>query len=334
MHKEFSIIMYFYIIKKGKGLYSATLVNKALSTNWGVQTVSSISLFSYAIIVGIMLGLYYALMGLGLNIVFGVVRMINVAHGDLIMLGSYLAYYLLVYFGVKDEISLIISFPLFFLLGIAIYFAFVPKLQSTNDPEMNSFVLFFGLSLAIEAISFIVFGSFYHALPSSALWGGSFSLFGFGTPHTYIALAIISSIILFITYIYLNKTRLGKSVRALIQNRDQAVSFGINPTLTALVAFAFGFGVAGIAGTIGPYVFGSIYPSMGDFITVIAFTIVVIGALGNPLSTIIGGLVFGIFYQFLEVYLPGLSLAITFFILLAIIVVRPGGILGGAQREV
>ncbi|MDP8002901.1 MAG: branched-chain amino acid ABC transporter permease, partial [Caldisphaera sp.] len=182
--------------------------------------------------------------------------------------------------------------------------------------------------------SFIAFGNFYHALPTSALLGGIFLLFGYGTSKVYLALAGISSILLFITYLYLNKTRLGKSTRALIQNRDQAISFKVNPKWVTLFTFSYGFAMAGMAGVLSPYVFGSIYPSMGDFITVIAFTIVIIGALGNPLSTILGGLVFGIFYQFLQVYLPGLSLPITFFVLLIVVVIRPGGILGGAQREV
>jgi branched-chain amino acid transport system permease protein len=127
---------------------------------------------------------------------------------------------------------------------------------------------------------------------------------------------------------------LGKATKALMQNQEQAISFGINPKWVTLITFSYGFGVAGMAGVIGPYILGTIYPSMGDFITILAFTIVIIGALGNPLSTIIGGIVFGIFYQLLQVYLSGLSLAITFLALLAIVVVKPGGILGGVQREV
>jgi branched-chain amino acid transport system permease protein len=294
----------------------------------------AISLLPYSIAIGILVGLYYALMALGLNMVFGVVRMVNIAHGDIIMLASYVAYFFLLYYRINVGLSLIISFPLFFVVGVLVYYAFVPRLQSSNDPEMNSFAAFFGLSLAIEAASFIAFGNFYYALPTSALLGGRFLLFGYGTSKVYLALAGISSILLFITYLYLNKTRLGKSTRALIQNRDQAISFKVNPKWVTLFTFSYGFAMAGMAGVLSPYVFGSIYPSMGDFITVIAFTIVIIGALGNPLSTILGGLVFGIFYQFLQVYLPGLSLPITFFVLLIVVVIRPGGILGGAQREV
>ncbi|WP_245529272.1 branched-chain amino acid ABC transporter permease [Caldisphaera lagunensis] len=292
------------------------------------------SLLPYTIAIGLLLGIYYAFMALGLNLVFGVVRMINLSHGDIVMLGSYMAYYFLIYYSIKVGLSFVIAFPIFFLLGILIYFAFVPKLESSNDPEMNSFTAFFGLSLAIEAISFLIFGNYYHALPNSALLGGSFTLFGFRTPKIYLAISALSVIILAITYLYLNKTMLGKATKALMQNKEQAISFGINPRWVTLITFAYGFGVAGMAGAIGPYILGTIYPSMGDFITILAFTIVIIGALGNPLSTIIGGLVFGVFYELLQVYISGLSLAITFFALLAIVVIRPGGILGGVQREV
>ncbi len=292
------------------------------------------SLLPYTIVIGLLLGIYYAFMALGLNLVFGVVRMINLSHGDIVMLGSYMAYYFLIYYSIKVGLSFVIAFPIFFLLGVLIYFAFVPKLESSNDPEMNSFTAFFGLSLAIEAISFLIFGNYYHALPDNALLGGSFVLLGFRTPKIYLAISALSAAILAITYLYLNKTMLGKATKALMQNKEQAISFGINPRWVTLITFAYGFGVAGMAGAIGPYILGTIYPSMGDFITIIAFTIVIIGALGNPLSTIIGGLVFGVFYEFLQVYMSGLSLAITFFALLAIVVIRPGGILGGVQREV
>ncbi len=300
----------------------------------GVSNLIAITLLPYAIVIGLLVGVYYAFMALGLNLVFGVVRMINLSHGDIVMLGSYLAYYLLIYYSIKEGISFIIAFPVFFLLGVLIYLAFVPKLKSSSDPEMNSFTAFFGLSLAIEAISFMVFGNYYHAMPTSALLGGAFNLFGFKTPNVYLAITSLSAIILIITYFYLNKTMLGKATKALMQNQEQAISFGINPRWVTLITFAYGFGVAGMAGVIGPYILGTIYPSMGDFITILAFTIVIIGALGNPLSTIIGGIVFGIFYQLLQVYLSGLSLAITFLALLAIIVIKPGGILGGVQREV
>ncbi|MDP8003644.1 MAG: branched-chain amino acid ABC transporter permease, partial [Caldisphaera sp.] len=105
----------------------------------------AISLLPYSIAIGILVGLYYALMALGLNMVFGVVRMVNIAHGDIIMLASYVAYFFLLYYRINVGLSLIISFPLFFVVGVLVYYAFVPRLQSSNDPEMNSFAAFFGL---------------------------------------------------------------------------------------------------------------------------------------------------------------------------------------------
>ncbi len=292
------------------------------------------TLLYYALAVGVLEGLYFAFMALGLNIVFGVVRMINVAHGDLVMLGAYVAFMLFVDFRVNALYTFVLLFPVFFGLGIAIYYILVPRLEKSSDPEINSFIAFFGLSLFIESAATIAFGVSPTSLPASATVRGARSLAGYGVPNVLMVGAAASVVILALIFYYLEFTGLGRAARALMQNKEQAMALGVNVRLATLFAFALGFALAGMAGVFEPYVFGYIYPSYGGFLTVLAFTVVIIGALGNPLSSIIGGLVFGVVYQILSVYIPSLAYAISFLLLLVIIVVKPGGVLGGAQREV
>ncbi|ADL19205.1 Branched-chain amino acid ABC transporter, permease protein [Acidilobus saccharovorans 345-15] len=291
-------------------------------------------LVGYALVVGLLEGLYFAFMALGLNLVFGVVRMVNIAHGDLIVMGGYLAFVLFSAFKLNSLGSMVAAFLLFFVVGIALYYVLVPRLQGSSDPEMFSFIAFFGISMFIEAIATLIFGEYPLSLPFSALLGGSVEFMGHGIPKAFIVMAGVSAAVLVLTYYYLEMTGLGRATRAMMQNPEQSAALGVNSKLVALFAFSYGIALAGAAGAFTPYVFGNIYAAAGTQITAIAFTIVIIGALGNPLSTVIGGLIFGVFYQVLEVFVPSLAYAIVFIALLAIIVAKPGGLLGGEQREV
>ena len=299
------------------------------------MVTGALSLAAYATVVGLLQGLFFAFMALGLNLIFGVVRMVNVAHGDLIVLGGYLAYELFSVYHINAYVSFVLAFPLFFGLGIGIYYLLVPRLVNSADPEMFSFTAFFGISMIILALSTLAFGYYPAALSYSAVIStGAFKLAGHGIPYVFVIMAALSSVMLGLTYYYLERTRLGRATRAIIQNREQALALGVNARTTTLFAFAYGFALTGMAGVLAPYVFGSIYPPYDTLITVLAFTIVIIGALGDPLSSIVGGLIFGVAYQLLQVFWPALAYAIVFLALLVIIVAKPGGVLGKPQREV
>ena len=296
--------------------------------------MASAALAAYAVVVGLLEGVYFAFMALGLNLVFGVVRMVNIAHGDLVMLGGYLALLLYSAFRANGLVTFVALFPAFFGVGAAIYYMLVPKLEGSSDPEMFSFVAFFGISMFVEALATLLFGVSPVSLPARAVLAGSVTLFGYGLPKVKALLAGVSAAMLAATWYYLERTPLGRAARAIMQNREQAAALGVNTRLATLFAFSYGFALAAMAGVFEPYVLGYIYPSFGGVITVMAFTIVIIGALGNPLSSIVGGLIFGVMYEVLYAFVPSLADAITFLVLLAIMIVRPGGLLGGAQREV
>ena len=296
--------------------------------------MASAALAAFAVAVGLLEGVYFAFMALGLNLVFGVVRMVNIAHGDLVMLGGYLALLLYSAFRANGLATFVALFPAFFGVGAAVYYMLVPRLEGSSDPEMFSFVAFFGISMFVEALATLLFGVSPVSLPARAVLAGSVTLFGYGLPKVMVLLAGVSAAMLAATWYYLERTPLGRAARAIMQNREQAAALGVNTRLATLFAFSYGFALAAMAGVFEPYVLGFIYPSFGGVITVMAFTIVIIGALGNPLSSVVGGLIFGVMYAILSAFVPSLAYAITFLVLLAIMIVRPGGLLGGAQREV
>ena len=300
----------------------------------GGVLVASAALAAYSVVVGLLEGVYFAFMALGLNLVFGVVRMVNIAHGDLVMLGGYLALLLYSAFGANGLVTFALLFPAFFGVGVAVYYLLVPRLEGSSDPEMFSFTAFFGISMFVEALATLLFGVSPVSLPARAVLAGSVTLFGYGLPKVKVLLAGVSAAMLAATWYYLERTALGRAARAIMQNREQAAALGVNTRLATLFAFSYGFALAAMAGVFEPYVLGYIYPSFGGVITVMAFTIVIIGALGNPLSSVVGGLIFGVMYAVLSAFVPSLADAITFLVLLAIMIVRPGGLLGGAQREV
>jgi branched-chain amino acid transport system permease protein len=292
------------------------------------------SILYYAILSGVLIGLYYSLMALGLNLVFGVTRIVNLSHGDFIMLSAYTSFWLFFYFHLSPLVGLVIVIPLFFLVGILTYFALVKKLLKSKDPEMTSFIVFFGLSFSIESAAAITFGNSYRSLPLNFLPISHINVFGYSMPFVNVFVAILAVIVILFTYVYLNRTKIGLKTRAIMSNKETAISFGINPGVIFAVSLGIGIAITAIAGVFSPYFFGAIYPSEGGIITIIAFSIIIIGSLGNPLATVIGGIVYGLIINVTGIYIPGWSYAITFIVLVTIILVRPNGILGGKIREV
>src|ERR1700736_6930883 len=123
----------------------------------------------YALVAGVLFGLYFSLVGLGLNLVFGVMRIVNLAHGDFLMLGGFLAFWLFNLYAINPIPAVVIAFALFLLAGLPIYYLLVPRLLAARDPEMLSIILFFGFSQVIEAIATIAFRTSERSIPGVAL---------------------------------------------------------------------------------------------------------------------------------------------------------------------
>jgi len=305
-------------------------------------------MLAYAIVAGILFGLYFSLVGIGLNLVFGVMRIVNLAHGDFLMLGAFVAFWLYTLTGIDPLYAVLISFVVFLLVGLVLYPLLVPRLQKSKDPEMLSIILFFGLSQVIEACVTIAFGTSERSIPSIQLGSsvfaalgrvfgldpdpGPISVLGQSFPSPWVVSAVVSVMAIGLVYVYLYRTRLGTLTRAVMSRRDEALASGINVDRVSAAAFGIGLALAAIAGVFAPFMFGSITPAFGVDATVTSFVIVVLGSLGNPLGTAIGGIVYGVSYMLVQTYLSSWADLLPYVLLIAILLLRPSGILGRRVR--
>jgi branched-chain amino acid transport system permease protein len=281
--------------------------------------------------------------------VFGVMRIVNLAHGDFLMLGAFLAFWLFTLFAVNPTLALVIAFFVFAIIGLPLYFLLVPRLLRAKDPEMLSFILFFGFSQVIEAIATIAFGTSERSLPGGELGravaaiesvfaghtveSGPVDLFGQTFPAAWVASGFASGLAVVFVYFYLYRTRLGYLTRAVMVNREEAIATGINVHRVSAIAFGIGIGLAALAGVFAPFMLGSITPAMGADVTVTSFAIIVIGSLGNPLGTVLGGIIYGVSYMFMQSYYSSWANLLPYVLLIAILLVRPSGLLGRQVRR-
>jgi branched-chain amino acid transport system permease protein len=203
-----------------------------------------------------------------------------------------------------------IAFLVFLVLGLHLYYVLVPRLLQARDPEMLSFILFFGLSQVIEAVATIGFGTSERSIPSEELSRplariasmvlgrtveiGPVEILGETFPAAWVASGVASVLSVLLVYLYLYRTRLGYLTRAVMVDRNEALATGIDVDRVSAFAFGFGLGLAAIAGVFAPFMLGSITPAIGVDINVTSFAVIVIGSLGNPLGTVLGGVIYGL----------------------------------------
>ena len=303
----------------------------------------------YSLLAGLLFGFYFSLIGLGLNLVFGVMRIVNLAHGDFLMLGAFLAFWLFTLFAVSPIAAIAIAFVAFAIVGLPLYYLLVPRLLRAKDPEMLSFILFFGLSQVIEAVTTIAFGTSERSIPGDQLGravgaigrfftgheveNGPVELFGQTFPAAWVVSGVASGCAVLLVYAYLYRTRLGYLTRAVMDNREEAVATGIDVHRVSAIAFGIGIGLAAVAGVFAPFMLGSITPAMGAEVTVTAFAVIVIGSLGNPLGTVLGGVVYGVSYMLMQSYYSSWAGLLPYVLLIAILLVWPSGLLGRRVRH-
>jgi branched-chain amino acid transport system permease protein len=291
-----------------------------------------VELLAYAVVGGILYGIFFTLVGLGLNLVFGVMRIINLAHGQFIVLGGYAAWLATNRFGLNPLWAIPLAVVGATVIGWPLYRAVVPRLQRSEDPEMLSFILFFGIGQMLEALTVLAFGADQRSLPEDALGGGNLGVFGQQFPDSWWWAAGVSLAAIAGLWLYFSRTRLGYATRAVMANREEAVATGIDVRRVSTIAFVAGLALAGIAGVFVPYLLGSVSPDLGGSLTTTAFAIVIIGSLGNPLGTIAGGLVFGLGTMLMQTYYSSWSNVVPYALLLIIVLIRPSGLLGKAVR--
>jgi branched-chain amino acid transport system permease protein len=289
-------------------------------------------LLEYAIVAGVLFGIFYAYLAIGLNLIFGALRIVNLAHGDLVMLGSYLAFELYYAWHWSPLLAIVVAIIPAILVGGAVYLGVAPRLARASDPEMMSLVLFFGVSQIIEALATFGFGSNQRSISSSAFGKHPLAFFGQSYPVMWAVVAATSVPVLLILFAYLSRTKLGRATRAVMASPDEAAAVGINVRRISALTFGIGVALAVGAGSLAIFMLGGVTPTEGVSITVVSFAVIVIGGLGNTLGTVVGGLVFGLASQLTLTFEPNWAALVPYVLLLAVVLIRPSGILSRTTR--
>lgn len=278
-----------------------------------------------SLVSGILTGSLYAMIGVGLTVVFGVMRIINLAHGELVMLGMYGAFWGLTLWKVDPFISILLWTPLMFLLGMLVYRFLLQAIIPGG--ELNTLLYTAGLSLLIANLALFAWTGDYRTikLPYAML---PMRPFGIAVP---IPLAIAFGLAILITgslYLFLTRTDLGRAIRATSQNSEAAALMGVAVDRISMITFGLGSALAGAAGVLlAPSLY--LYPTVGEILISKCFVIVVLGGLGSVAGAIAGGVMLGLVESLGAVYVSvAYKDTIGFVIFLLVLLFRPSGLLG------
>lgn len=275
---------------------------------------------------GLMLGFIYGLAAMGLTLIFGVMKVINLAHGPVIALGMFTVYLLSHQWGLNPYLGLLIALLVGLALGVVIYFVAVHRV--INAPELTTLLATFSVNLMIIGLGTVVFTTTPRALNVNlgALRSGNISVLGTRAVAVLIAILVTAGL-----YYFLYRTRVGKSIRAVANNRAAAELMGINTSAMLALSFGIGTMLAVISGGLLSTLFSFTILSGGVY-ELKSFVIVVLGGLGNPTGALLGGIVLGLLEGVTTLYIPiGWVPVIEYIVFVLIILVRPAGLLGGAK---
>jgi branched-chain amino acid transport system permease protein len=281
------------------------------------------------LVFGLLLGGIYGLVSIGLNLIFGVVRIVNFAQGELVMFGMYGSYFAYAQLGINPYLSVFIVAPLVGLLGVAIQRLVIQPLH--NEPNMQIFATF-GLLMMFQNIMLTLSrGEAYSIggqVGSSVLTVGDLKV-SVARVVTFMAATLITIGL----HLFLSRTMAGKAIRAVTQDKRSARVMGINVERTFLITFGIGAALAGMAGALLTPIY-SITPAVGGNFILAAFAVVVLGGLGSVWGAYIGGLIVGVVEAFAGYYIdPALKSAVWFIIFLVVLIVRPSGLMGQVGAE-
>jgi branched-chain amino acid transport system permease protein len=276
---------------------------------------------------GLLLGGIFALVAVGLTLIFGVMKILNFAHGDFLMLGMYFAYFLSVMFGIDPYLSAIASLPLFFALGWLVQSWLIrPVLKA---PESIQILVTVGLSLFLQNLALFLFSPDFQSL--RVRYGSeTTTLLGASVSHVRLVASMIAVIASVGLWFFLARTDTGKALRACAEERLGAMAVGIDVERMYKIAFGIGVACVALAGVLmTPFFY--ISPQVGLPFTLTAFVVVVLGGLGSLPGALVGGLLIGIIESLGELLLPSPSMKqmATFSVFLVILLLRPQGLMGG-----
>ena len=283
------------------------------------------ALFIQALVTGLLMGGVYAAYSSGFSLIFGVMNIVNIFHGELIMIGAFTTYWMFTLYHVDPFFALPVSIVSVGVIGYIIQRVLINRV--VEAPPMISYLCTFGVHLILSNLALLLWSADFRTVTTS------YSGVGFGVGPITIPIArfvtfLIAIATTFGLYLFLEKARFGKAIRAASQDKEMARLLGIDIKKVYALTFALGAAITGLAGGLLSTYF-VIYPQMGLPYTIIAFCVVVLGGMGYIPGALIGGLLLGVIQSLTATYLnSGLSVAITFILLFIILILKPQGIVG------
>jgi branched-chain amino acid transport system permease protein len=277
------------------------------------------------LMLGLVNGSFYAMLSLGLAVIFGLLGIVNFAHGALYMIGAYVAWYGFEHFGLNYWLALIVAPLVVGALGVVIERTLLKRLYKI-DP-IYGLLLTFGLALIAEGVFRDQFGVSGQSYSVPETLQGATNL-GFMILPNYRAWVIVASLLVcFGTWFVIERTRLGSYLRAGTENPALVQAFGINVPVMVMLTYAAGAGLAAVAGVLAAPVI-QITPLMGSNLIIVVFAVVVIGGMGSILGSILTGLMLGIIEGLTKVFYPEASNIVVFVIMAIVLMIRPAGLFG------
>ncbi len=288
------------------------------------------TVFLQSLVLGLLLGGVYALAASGLTLIFGVMKVINIAHGAFLILAAFITYTLWDVLGIDPLLAIVITTPVVFAIGWVTYKVVVSPIRSA--PMASTVLLTFGLALVLEGAMGEIWGNNSTAIrPSYA--DESFTIGGIFLPKAQVYGGLIAVLVLVALWVVLTRTWLGRAIRAAASNPSSAQLVGIRTASVAALVFALGIAAAGaggaITGVLYPFVPGSHYQWIARLLA-----IVVLGGLGSLNGAVLGAILFGLAETFTSAYVsPSWATAVPYAIVFAVLLIRPQGLLGTRLRE-
>jgi branched-chain amino acid transport system permease protein len=277
------------------------------------------------LMLGLVNGCFYAMLSLGLAVIFGMLNIVNFAHGALYMVGAFFAWMLLNYAGINYWFALVLAPIGVAAIGIVIEKTMLRWLHQLD--HLYGLLLTFGLALVLEGTFREFYGSSGQPYELPPIFRGVFDLEFMMLPKYRAWVVVVSIVVCLFTWYMIEKTKLGAYLRAGTENPKMVQAFGINVPLMVTLTYAFGVGLAGLAGVMAAPIY-QVSPLMGSNIIIVVFAVVVIGGMGSILGSILTGLALGLIEGLTKVFYAEMSTTVVFIIMAIVLLVRPAGLFG------
>lgn len=278
---------------------------------------------------GLVSGSFYALLALGLAVIFGMLGVVNFAHGAFYMLGAFGTYVLLDTVGLGFWVALLVVPPVLFVLGLVLERTLVHRLRELDS--LYGFLLTFGLTLILQDLVRREYGVQSQPYQAPSALSGSVNLGLFDYPAYQVFVLVFSVVTCVLVWLLFTRTRVGVVVRAATERAELTRALGIDVGRWVTPVFAFGIALAGLAGVLAAPM-RAITPLMGADLIIVVFAVVVIGGLGSIFGSVVAGFVVGMLQAVANLYVPALSQVLVFVLMAVVLLWRPAGLFGREER--